>query len=449
MYALTLLCAVALGGFIAASDQAAALIVPVIVTMPALTILSRSATSGSDQYAQVRILRWTLAAFAAHLLFGLVVTNLEALQPLAGPDSERYHRLAIDISRYWRTGGTWPVLPPGSEGYYYLLAALYWLFGPYPAAGLVINAALAAAFVPLLSSLTQHLFGSQAVRYVGPLVLFVPGLFFWPSLLLKEAAAMFLVVVCAYCGERLTERVSWLSVSVLTVALTLLFTIRGPIALVVGTGLLFGLLLGARQSISAATTVLSCLAFMAVLMLTFRIGYSGFQSASDLDLERANRLRTSLSTSASSGFDPGVNVSTPGRALLYLPKGLIVLLAGPFPWQLSGGRQLAILPDLVAWWLLLPLLVRGVRWGWALRGRRLRVIASPASAAGTMLALAVGDFGTLVRERMQIFILLIPFIALGLSYKREPRQQNETSPTSDSTRETVADLPEAARPIPA
>ena len=37
-----------------------------------------------------------------------------------------------------------------------------------------------------------------------------------------------------------------------------------------------------------------------------------------------------------------------------------------------------------------------------------------------MLALLVANFGTVVRERMQVLVLLIPFISLGLARSNAP-----------------------------
>jgi hypothetical protein len=42
-------------------------------------------------------------------------------------------------------------------------------------------------------------------------------------------------------------------------------------------------------------------------------------------------------------------------------------------------------------------------------------------ALSMMLALTIGNYGTIVRLRVQVLILLVPFMALGLAARREAR----------------------------
>ena len=48
-----------------------------------------------------------------------------------------------------------------------------------------------------------------------------------------------------------------------------------------------------------------------------------------------------------------------------------------------------------------------------------------------VLALAIGNFGTVVRERNQLLVLVLPYIALGLALRRTgevPEPQPELEP---------------------
>jgi hypothetical protein len=159
---------------------------------------------------------------------------------------------------------------------------------------------------------------------------------------------------------------------------------------------------------------LSAVTIVAVLVTATGVGHSGYKVATSSNLKQANVVRKDLATSASSGFGSDIDISTPAGALTSLPTAAATFLIGPFPWQFSGGRQLVALPDVVVWWLLLPSLWRGLRTAGRRIGRGVLIVVLPAMMTTALLALVVGNLGTVVRERAQVSIMLIPLLALGL-----------------------------------
>jgi hypothetical protein len=419
--------AVGIGACIVHLDAAIALVVPGLTGVLVLLLLVR-VFSGPDEDdgARRRLLSWTLLAFATHLAFGLLVTNAGGLIQayLRAPDSYAYHNNAIAIVRHWEHGFPLPFLPAGKEGFYYVLASLYWMFGAHTSAGLVLNATLGAAIAPIMSDTTRRLFGDAAAEYAVKLVVLLPGLFLWTSQLMKEAPILFLIVLTANFASRLVERLSLSSLVGLAVVLALLFTFRGWVALVLAGGLVAGVTLGKSELVSGVSTGLAALALIA-LALTLGVGYSGYKAAISSDLQEAQVVRRDLALSAASGYDPDADISTSAGALTYLPKGLTNFVFGPFPWQIREVRQLVVLPEVLAWWLLLPSLVRGLRRGWSLMGKRIAILLLPAITTACLLALAIGNFGTVVRERMQVVVLLVPFIAVGLATRRRQEPDEE------------------------
>jgi hypothetical protein len=137
----------------------------------------------------------------------------------------------------------------------------------------------------------------------------------------------------------------------------------------------------------------------------------------DTNLQQVNNVRANSSQSAASGFLPNADVANARHAVSYLPLGGAYFALGPAPWQLHNLRQVSALPDLVVWWFLLPSLWRGIRQGWRRRGREVLVYLLPALFVTVGLALLVANFGTVVRERMQVVVLLIPLIGLGWSVR--------------------------------
>lgn len=412
-------------------DPVVALIAPTVIGLVLLFPLVRFLTSGEE--GRQRVMRWTLAAFFLHLAFGLFIEfgSGPFRQYLVAPDAGTYDRLARTLVRHWMGDTPMPRLAPGKEGYYYLLAGIYWLFGTHLAAGLAVNAALAAAAVPVVADTTRRLFGPGAARHVPPLVVLLPGMLLWRSQLLKEAAIVFLVAVAANCATRMTERVSLGSLAGLALSLSLLFSFRAWVGLVMAAGLVAGIALGKGTLLSGLGTGLSGASVLAVL-IALGLGYSGYRTAVSTDFEEADIVRKELAQTASTGFDADADVSTPGAALSYLPRGLLNFALGPFPWTINSTRQLPVVPEVLVWWWLIPALWIGQRAARQLVRRRALVLVLPAVTTAMLLSLAVGNFGTVVRERAQIIILLVPLMALGLAVRGERRPVSEGGGPADA-----------------
>jgi hypothetical protein len=419
-----------LGAVVTRSEGLVALLLPAGAGVLGLMAACRFFGREVDPAEQQRLLWWTITAFLAHMTFGLIVSNVSTFAGYLGGDATTYHYYAVQILDHWTKGDPAPVLAAGKEGFYYLLAGLYRVFGTRMAAGIVVNAIAAAALVPLVSDTTRRAFGSKAARYVPALVVLLPGLFLWTSQLLKEAFVLLFIAIAANCAGRIVERVTVLPLVGLALAVALLFSFRGWVALMVLTGLLMGVTLGRQRLTAGIGTGAAMAALVTLLVLGVGLGSSGYNRAVSANLEQANTVRLDLATSAESGYGGDADISTPGRALSYLPVGVVALAFGPFPWQVSGLRQLPALADVAVWWCLLPSLWRGSRAARRVLGRRWLILVLPAATTSVLLALALGNFGTIVRERMQIVVLLVPLIAFGLAQRRQP----DPAPADSGTR---------------
>ena len=51
-------------------------------------------------------------------------------------------------------------------------------------------------------------------------------------------------------------------------------------------------------------------------------------------------------------------------------------------------------------------------------GRQVLVHLLPAAALASMLALIIGNYGTVIRERLQVVVLILPFVAFGLAKRK-------------------------------
>lgn len=427
------------GAAVAATVEAASLVALTVVCLAALAALVRLLEPPEAGRAAHRVLRWTIGAFIVHLLLSVAINAAIYEQS----DALTYHRDAEQIVRHWERGLPTPDLPEGKEGYYYLLAGLFRVFGPNNLAGLIVNATFAAGLVPVVTDLTRRLFGAEPAGYIPQLVLLLPGLLLWTSQLLKEAVIIFLVACCLNAASRLLTRLSVPGLATMAAGLAVLFTMRSHVALVIAMGLMLGIALGRPSVLSGVGAGLSAVALIALLVTATGVGYSGYKAATGANLKQANLVRKDLANSANSGFGSDIDISTPGGALTNLPSAGVTFLIGPFPWQFTDGRQLIALPDVLAWWLLLPSLWRGIRAAFARVGRAVLILILPALTTTALLSLVVGNFGTVVRERSQVVIMLVPLLAVGLA-ERAGRSRSGGEPTR--AMEHAGDVP-AGQPV--
>ncbi len=430
---LTAAATVSLGGIVVYQPLIAAVVVPGLVLLLALLAGARALTPRSDPSLRRWVLGWTLAAFALHLAIGLAIFSSSTLTGYFGPDAHFYSRGALGLFQHWTNRDPMPgvsFFPSGKSGFTYLLGALFVGVGPHPQVGLVVNAAMAAAIIPLLSDATYRHLGRAASRPVPVVATLLPGFLIWGSQLLREAGVYFLMAVAMACATRLIRRASVGPLVVMGAALALLVTFRADVGIVMAGALAVAIAAGRRQSMGGLASGLGTLTLVVALVLGAGLGYSGYQLVTQSNLQKINNIRTDSSNSAASGFLPEASVSTPAQAASYLPKGATFFLLGPAPWQLSGARQLAALPDVAVWWFLLPSLWRGLREARRRRGREVLLYVVPALALTAVLGLFIANFGTTVRERMQVIIILVPLLGLGWS-ERHPGRQLPVTPEPD------------------
>ncbi|MBV8159831.1 MAG: hypothetical protein JO265_02805 [Acidimicrobiia bacterium] len=413
-----------LGASVVLAPAVFAATVPSAAAILGLVVLVRRLAPTPTGETDRRLMTWTIAAFAIRLVVGLVISHSSSATTYFGGDALSYHHDAAQLAQSWAGHAASPTLPAGKEGYYYELGGLYYVFGARVDAGIAVNAFLAAAMVPLLTDVTRRLFGRDAARYAAPLVVLLPGLVIWTSQLLREASVMFLIVVAADIAVRVAERPTAGRLALLSVDLALLFAFRANVAYVLLGGVAIGLILSRRQVVSGVSIGAGMLTLSLLLVGGVGIGYSGYREAAKADLQTVNAARVDLSTTAASGFGQNRDVSTPAAAIKYLPTGLAEFALGPFPWQVRGLRQIPALVDVIVMWALVPSIRRGVA---ACRRRHLRavfVLVIPAVIAACMLALLIANFGTVVRERTQVVVLLIPIVSFGLALRAEERRHD-------------------------
>jgi len=322
--------------------------------------------------------------------------------------------------------------PYGASSYLVTLAVLQRIFGPAPNALALVSATCHMAASLLVFQELRRTFGLPAARMALGLLLFWPTLFVWSVSVLKESAQFLLIAVTLIGASRTVAargapRVAWaLAVGC---ALALLGTLRAgslPIALV-------GLSLAAAGSLLLGRRAL----LMAVLAVAAIAGWRAQDRVvGQVRLAASRHYGHVMSAGVSyrllpqrfySGGDPAIAKMYTADSVRYLAVATVMFAVVPLPWQVASASSVALLPQQVAWYVVLVAAALGLGAGLR-RARWLTLLLAGYVVAGVIIiAPNSGNIGTLVRHRDMIvpFVIALAAPALaaaasGLARMRQP-----------------------------
>ena len=333
-------------------------------------------------------------------------------------DGQTQYMRAVDLFSSNGAGSGWGML--------YLVAAVYKVVGQNMLATQYVNCVLGAASAPLAYLISIEIFPNRRVARLCALMAgFFPSLVLWSCQGLKDGPIIFLLTLSMLATLRLGEKFSVKYVSALMLALFSLLTLRFYVFYIVVIAVAAAFILGRRQ----LTAQSLARQMIIIILISLGLGYFGVSRYASQQfetfgsVEQLQRMRLDASQSAASGFAEDVDVSTTSGALSTVPLGLTYLLLAPFPWQLASLRQAITLPEMVVWWLSIPLLVLGA---WFTIRHRLREIA-PIIIFTSLLTLTYsimqGNVGTAYRQRAQLLVFYFVFVAVGFVLVKERREE--------------------------
>jgi hypothetical protein len=420
---------ISLGASIVAFPDAAAGMLVVITCAVGVLFLLRS--FGEEKQFITNIF---LAALSVRILFGIVV-HVFQLREFFGGDALTYDFLGNRLVEIWSgipvpndmvtfraksmSGSGW--------GMNYFVGALYFIIGRNIFAAQSLCAVVGAATAPMVYFCALKLFENKSVAKMSAVVVAVfPSFVIWSGQLLKDGLIIFLLVLAMTMVMRLQEKFSYLAVSTLVLAVFGILSLRFYIFYLVLIAVVGSFVIGVSNS---AQSVLR----RTIVLVLIGVGLTYFGAArtasEDFDrygnLEQLRNSREDLAQSGASGFGQDVDVSTTAGAVAILPVGFAYLMFAPFPWQVTNFRQLITLPEVLAWWSMIPVLVYGL---WFTIKTRLRS-AFPILIFSLMLTLAYsifqGNVGTAYRQRTQIQVFLFMFVAVGWKLYQERKEDKK------------------------
>jgi hypothetical protein len=336
-------------------------------------------------------------------------------------------------------------------GMVYLVAGIYTVVGRNSLAVQFVNCALGAATAPIIFLCAHHIFHNLRVaRTAGVAVAFFPSLVLWSCQALKDGPLVFLLALAMLATLKLMEKFDLKFFMILSCALFGILSLRFYIFYMLVATIVSAFVIGSRNltPVSFFRQFLVLIAIGAVLAY-FGAARNSTAQLETFSLERVQRSRQDMASSAQSGFGRDVDVSTTSGALTAIPIGVVYLLFAPFPWQLASLRQSITLPEMLMWWASFPILVMGL---WFTIKHALRQ-ASPILVFTTMLTLAYavfqGNVGTAYRQRSQLLVFYFIFVAVGFVLVKERREDRRRQQVLATQENLAARQQGTIRPKPA
>jgi len=307
----------------------------------------------------------------------------------------------------------------GWTGYHYVLALTQMIVGPAPFGVHLVSIASFMAGAILLYRLARSAFGRAAALAGLIVVCFWPTLFMWSAAVLKESFQLLLSAMLLVASVNLfrSRRWPWLVLNVAAAAIAMLglWTLRAGALTGAVLGLAAGLALAAILSRweAAAVTIVGGLCATALVLARQELWspiLRRLQEAAMVHIGNVNTPGHAYTLLDQRLYVEGVYrlfTMTPGETARYVIRAVTAFVLVPLPWELASRAELAILPQQLAWYVLVGLAAIGVAAGLRRSMLVTSVLVAYAATTAGIIALHDGNIGTLVRHRDAV----VPFVA--------------------------------------
>jgi 4-amino-4-deoxy-L-arabinose transferase-like glycosyltransferase len=349
-----------------------------------------------------------------------IVLHFSGMSLYFAPDEDTYAAEGQYLSAYWSGDVLLEPLQTTTRqapGYFYLNAISFTLFGSVVPLKL-LNALLGALACRLAYLLAHGIFNAAVARRTAMFVAYLPSLVLWSALNIRDVWLVFLMLLISWKSRQLVTAYKHRVLLTLVGAIVAVTFFRQYLFFAVTLPIVLSLLLGRRASFGRQ--------FLLALLLGVVVVVLGAHGAAQeatkvMDLEALSRLRQGMTLGAASSIGQDVDISTPGKALAYLPIGLAYFFFSPFPWQITSPLKTLSIPEVLFIYWLTPSIIRGVRYTLRFRFRETMQTLLLAVFLTVSYALGSGNVGTLYRHRAQAIVFLLLFAAVGLDLRKRAR----------------------------
>lgn len=344
-----------------------------------------------------------------------VTLHLTIPEVALAPDQVTYHFGASQLALFWQGERyTVPaVVQNAPPAYYYIVAVIYFVLGPWPLLPKLANCIPGALLTVLVHRLATRITGNERVAMrAATYTAYFPSLVLWSGLNLRDIWIVCLLVFVCVQAMSLQDHFRLRSLLLLVGAVVALPQFRDYIFIPVALPMLTSFLIRRRRNMGRNVLVVAILLGVASYLDL------GARGARLMDLATLQEYRYHTGFGGSQ-VAPTADITTPAKAVLFLPVGVATFLFAPFPWSVRNVLQASTQPEMLFFYSLIPAMVAGI--AALLRHRMKDSLMVLMVAGGLTLGYSLGqaNVGTAYRYRAQVLPFLLTVAALGRELRRD------------------------------
>lgn len=383
-----------------------------IFTLGSLALLSTLLVLFVRLVREIEDKSFVYLVFAALIIRCAIAIALHAYPFFQPGDAASYHKTASALSLALLGAGQLPSIGGYASGYIYYSSFIYAGLGANVLILNLINCFVGVACGAYVYKIALRIWTDRrAALLASSLALLMPGILVWSTINYKDSWVNLFVLIAIWRLIQIRERgIRINDILILVVCIGALLTIRFYIVLIIAPLFFFAVLAGRRKNLISLGII------FLILILVFSYAFIGREIMGvKIGLEQLSNQLSGLTGYSGSSTGVAVDISSPRVAIAFLPKGLVLLLFSPFPWNTPTSTLSALaLPEMIVMYLLWPFIIMGIITALRIKLEGTDIVLLFTICASVLYALLSGNIGLIYRMRTPIMLLLFIFAAGGI-----------------------------------
>lgn len=349
-------------------------------------------------------------------------------------DSRLYFLRALCNLRLFRAQTEFPFIVEGmvgQNGYLHLLSAFFYIIGYNPVlfnpisifSDKLINCLIGSATGILIYYIAKEIFSKKVAIISSIFAVFYPGFFMWSMTDTREPSNIFLVSLIIFSLVRFQRLRSKNYLFIVVLSGLALFSIRLYVFLTVAIVVLLSLMFLYRKEIKRFIPLLVIIFVLISLAVNLfprgRLIFDKYLSYDGIigKLHLANDGILSSGGPIYKIYDEGLAADEAPRGISFFKtvlKGTIYFMFLPFPWSITSKTQLAVYPQVIIWYFMVPFTILGILFSIKYRFKESFTLLVYLILVTSMFSLVEGNIASAVRHRDLVLIFCFIFSSVGI-----------------------------------
>lgn len=372
------------------------------------------------------------ATFSGHTLNYACHTAPDYTTPYVFDDSGYYtlrgqfismHLQGLPLNK--KTISDFITIAYGANGFNYILAAYFTLFGWSPFSSRFINCFFGSLTAIIVYFMVKSAYGSEKIaRLAAILTAFFPSLFLWSTVNLKEPVFMFVVCVMLWAMIMFQKsgKISYLCVAALSLFLQDFIRpgYREFIYLSIALLLFYLVLVAVVHLVERRRYLFIVCVLLGLCVLSFMLRVKLAHIYDGLVNRAVIAQRGALSLPGIHYQSAPDHVLATGKAgpigfMAMFVKSWLHFIFEPLPWQIKSKSLLMVLPETYLVYLMMPFAALGIAVSLRHKLKESFMLWGYYLFIGSIIAIISANIGTMLRLRGLVIPLFLIFVSVGLA----------------------------------